>query len=187
MIKEIINSLRKISSTTDNTLIVVSLYRHHHHHYHHYSSFSSSSYLYEKILLPRFDKCIEITNSKKGKVNNLLDIRIRNHKNHHNDGISKNSCRRFSLSERDLMQLILPTRWFLLIGITIPSFRIISIVNKNKWTSFWNLLTYQKIERYFLVFFSFYINTIQHDLIVTTSVIITSTTIPVRRLCILYW
>ena len=104
MIKEIINSLRKISSTINNTLIVVSLYRHHH-----YSSFSSS-YLYEKILLPRFDKCIEITNSKKEKVNNLLDIRIRNHKNHHNDGISKNSCRRFSLSERDLMQLILPTR-----------------------------------------------------------------------------
>jgi DNA-directed RNA polymerase subunit N (RpoN/RPB10) len=105
MIKEIINSLRKISSTTNNTLIVVSLCRHHH-----YSSFSSS-YLYEKILLPRFDKCIEITNSKKKKVNNVLDIRIRNHKNHHhNDGISKNSCRRFSLSERDLIQLILPTR-----------------------------------------------------------------------------
>src|SRR5918994_690674 len=102
MIKEIINSLRKISITTHNTLIVVSLYRHRH-----YSSFSSS-YLYEKILLPRFDKCIEITNNKKEKVNNLLDIRIRNHKNHHNDGISKNSCRRFSLSERDLMQLILP-------------------------------------------------------------------------------
>ncbi|HEX5892516.1 MAG TPA: hypothetical protein VFY41_06615 [Nitrososphaeraceae archaeon] len=106
MIKEIINSLRKISSTTNNTLIVVSLYRYHHHHY---SSFSSS-YLYEKILLPRFDKCIEITNSKKEKVNNVLDISIRNHKNHHNEGISKNSCRRFSLSERDLIQLILPTR-----------------------------------------------------------------------------
>jgi hypothetical protein len=42
MIKEIIDSLRKISTTTNNTLIVVSLYRHHHHHY---SSFSSS-YLY---------------------------------------------------------------------------------------------------------------------------------------------
>ena len=106
MIKEIINSLRKISTTTNNTLIVVSLYRHHHHYY---SSFSSS-YLYEKILLPRFDKCIEITNNKKEKVNNVLDIKIRNHKNHHNDGISKNSSRRFSLSERDLMQLIPPTR-----------------------------------------------------------------------------
>ncbi|HZB99726.1 MAG TPA: hypothetical protein VE226_06905 [Nitrososphaeraceae archaeon] len=106
MIKEIINSLRKISSTTNNTLIVVSLYRHHHHHY---SSFSSS-YLYEKILLPRFDKYIELTNNRKEKVNNLLDIRIRNHKNHHNNGISKNSSRRFSLSERDLMQLIPPTR-----------------------------------------------------------------------------
>ena len=108
MIKEIINSLRKISSTaTNNTLIVVSLYRHHHHHY---SSFSSS-YLYEKILLPRFDKCIEITNNKKEKVNNVLDIKIRKHKNHHSDGISKNSSsRRFSLSERNLMQLIPPTR-----------------------------------------------------------------------------
>jgi hypothetical protein len=108
MIKEIIDSLRKISTTTNNTLIVVSLYRHHHHHY---SSFSLS-YLYEKILLPRFDKCIEITNKKKKKkVNNVLDIKICNHKNrHHNDGISKNSSRRFSLSERDLMQLISPTR-----------------------------------------------------------------------------
>ena len=108
MIKEIINSLRKISSTTNNTLIVVSLYRHHHHH--HYSSFPPS-YLYEKILLPRFDKCIEITNNKEEKVNNVLDIKTRNHKNHHNEGISKNSSRRrFSLPERDLMQLILSTR-----------------------------------------------------------------------------
>ena len=106
MIKEIINSLRKISTTTNNTLIVVSLYRHHHHHY---SSFSSY-YLYEKILLPRFDKCIEITNNKKKKVNNVLDIKIRSHKNHHSNGISKNSSRRISLPERDLMQLILPTR-----------------------------------------------------------------------------
>jgi hypothetical protein len=106
MIKEIINSLRKISTTTNNTLIVVSLYRHHHHHY---SSFSSY-YLYEKILLPRFDKCIEITNNKKKKVNNVLDIKIRSHNNHHSDGISKNSSRRISLPERDLMQLILSTR-----------------------------------------------------------------------------
>jgi hypothetical protein len=106
MIKEIIDSLRKISTATNNTLIVVSLYRHHHHHY---SSFSSS-YLYEKILLPRFDKCIEITNKKKKKVNNVLDIKIRNHKSHHSDGISKNNSRIFSLSERDLMQLIPPTR-----------------------------------------------------------------------------
>jgi hypothetical protein len=108
MIKEIIDSLRKISTATNNTLIVVSLYRHHHHHY----SYFSSSYLYEKILLPRFDKCIEITkNKKKEKVNNVLDIKIRNHKNrHHNDGISKNNSRRFSLSERDLMQLTPPTR-----------------------------------------------------------------------------
>ena len=102
MIKEIINSLRKISTTTNNTLIVVSLYRHHHHYY---SSFSSS-YLYEKILLPRFDKCIEITNNKKEKVNNVLDIKICNHKNDNNDGISKNSRRRFSLPERDLLQLL---------------------------------------------------------------------------------
>ena len=109
MIKEIINSLKKISTTTNNTLIVVSLYRHHHHH--HYSSFPPS-YLYEKILLPRFDKCIEITNNKEEKVNNVLDIKTRNHKNHHNEGISKNSSRRrrFSLPERDLMQLILSTR-----------------------------------------------------------------------------
>jgi hypothetical protein len=45
-------------------------------------------------------------------------------------------------------------------------------------------LTYQKIERYLMICFSFHINTIQHDLIVTTGVIITSTTIPERWLCI---
>jgi hypothetical protein len=35
-----------------------------------------------------------------------------------------------------------------------------------------------------VICFSFHINTIQHDLIVTTGVIITSTTIPERWLCI---
>jgi hypothetical protein len=47
-------------------------------------------------------------------------------------------------------------------------------------------LTYHKIERYLVICFSFHINTIQHDLIVTTGVIITSTTIPERWLCIFY-
>jgi hypothetical protein len=36
------------------------------------------------------------------------------------------------LSERNLMQLIPPTRWFLLMGRTIPSFRIVSQYNGGK-------------------------------------------------------
>ncbi|HEX7207871.1 MAG TPA: hypothetical protein VF233_06785 [Nitrososphaeraceae archaeon] len=102
---------------------MVSLY-HHHHHY--YSSFSSS-YLYEKILLTRFDKCIEITNNKKEKVNNVLDIKIRNHKNHNNDGISKNSSRRFSLPERDLLQLLTSRSVYYMDRIT-PSFRMATMM-----------------------------------------------------------
>jgi hypothetical protein len=106
MIKEIINSIIK-NIINNKQHLNCGIFVPSSHHY--YSSFSSS-YLYEKILLPRFDKCIEITNNKKEKVNNVLDIKIRNHKNHNNDGISKNSSRRFSLPERDLMQLIPPTR-----------------------------------------------------------------------------
>ncbi len=109
MIKEIINSLRKISTTTNNTLIVVSLYRHHtttillflHHIHMKKSSFQDLT----NVLKLQTIKKVTIK-----KVNNVLDIKIRNHKNHHNDGISKNSSRRFSLPERDLMQLIPPTR-----------------------------------------------------------------------------
>jgi hypothetical protein len=68
LIKEIINSIRK---TLDNTLVVVSFQ----HHYHH------QSYAYDKILLPRFDKCIEITsNSDK---NSLLDVKVYNNNNNY--------------------------------------------------------------------------------------------------------
>ncbi len=102
MIKEIINSIIKISSITNNTLIVVSLYHHHittillflHHIYMKKSSFQDLT------------NVLKLQTIKKEKVNNVLDIKIRNHKNHNNDGISKNSRRRFSLPERDLLQLL---------------------------------------------------------------------------------
>ena len=81
MIKEIINSIIKISSITNNTLIVVSLYHHHittillflHHIYMKKSSFQDLT------------NVLKLQTIK--KVNNVLDIKICNHKNHNNDGI----------------------------------------------------------------------------------------------------
>jgi hypothetical protein len=43
---------------------------------------------------------LKLQTIKKEKVNNVLDIKICNHKNHNNDGISKNSRRRFSLPRK---------------------------------------------------------------------------------------
>ena|SRR5919109_241204 len=65
LIKEITNSIRK---TLDNTLIVVSFQ----HQYNH------KSYAYHKMLLPRFDKHIEITRNNSSCKINLLDVKIHN-------------------------------------------------------------------------------------------------------------
>ena len=83
LIKEIINSIRK---TLENTLVVVSLHRHH------------KSYAYDKILLPRFDKRIEITRNNNDSKVNLLDVKLYNN-------YSKDCNRFLLLQERDL-QLI---------------------------------------------------------------------------------
>jgi hypothetical protein len=84
LIKEITNSFKK---TLDNTLVVVSFQKQHH----------SKSYVYTKILLPRFDKRIEITNNNNSKMN-LLNIKV--YKNY-----SKYCNRLLLLQEKDL-QLI---------------------------------------------------------------------------------
>ncbi len=89
LIKEIINSIRKIS-TTNNALVVVSLYYSSRHNY-------SSSFIYDKLILPRFDKCIEITNRKEEKFNNLLNVKLCN-----NNHPSSKDIKRFLLLERDL-------------------------------------------------------------------------------------
>jgi hypothetical protein len=62
LIKEIASSLRKMSK--DRFIIV---------------SFAHCNMEYKKLLLPVFDKCIEITNNMS---NNILQIEINNHNNH---------------------------------------------------------------------------------------------------------
>jgi len=87
LIKEIINSVRK---TLANTLVVASFQPQH-----------NKSYAYDKILLPRFDKRIEITKNKDSSSGssdkiNLLDVKV--YGNNH----SKDFSRSLLLQERDL-------------------------------------------------------------------------------------
>jgi hypothetical protein len=91
LIKEIINSIKK---TLDKTLVVVSFQQQHNNH----KSYAE----YDKILLPRFDKRIEITRNN-NSINDssnikLLDVKIYNK--------SKNCSIPLLLEERDL--LIIP-------------------------------------------------------------------------------
>ena len=89
LIKEIINSIKK---TLDNTLVVVSFQSNDHHR---------KSYAYDKILLPRFDKRIEIINNSDSKIN-LLDVKVYNNK------YTKNCSRSLVLEERDLLIISAP-------------------------------------------------------------------------------
>ena len=88
LLKEIVNSIKK---TLESNLVVVSFQRPQQH---------NTSYAYHKILLPRFDKRIEIANnnSRSSKIN-LLDVKVYN-------SHSKDCIRSLLLEERDLLQII---------------------------------------------------------------------------------
>lgn len=90
LIKEIIYSIKK----NENTLVVVSFQQQQQH--------QNKSYAYDKILLPRFDKRIEITNNNRNGNINILDVKIYNNNYNH----SKDCNRSLLLKERDL--LIIP-------------------------------------------------------------------------------
>ncbi len=101
LINEITSSITK-SRTLEGVLVIVSL-----HFvdtaYHHNNKPATS---YNKTILPRFHKCIEIMNSHKNR-NKMIDIKIRNdcstrNKNTTNDfhNHEKVSC---SIKERDLL------------------------------------------------------------------------------------
>ncbi|MDQ3869867.1 MAG: hypothetical protein M3250_09985 [Thermoproteota archaeon] len=89
LIKEIINSIRK---TLDNILVIVSFQQQHNDRHHH------KLYGYHKILLPRFDKRIEITNNNT-KIN-LLDLKV------YNNNYSKKNCNRSLLLEETDLQIV---------------------------------------------------------------------------------
>jgi hypothetical protein len=100
LIDEIVDSITK-SRALEDVLVIVSL------------SYVGSAYhhndkpaiLYNKIILPRFDKCIEIMNNPENR-NNIVDIKIRNNSVRGNKNTSNdfhNHKVSFSIKERDLL------------------------------------------------------------------------------------
>jgi len=103
LINKIVNSITN-SMTLEDVLVVVSIpCKHDAYHYHRNDK---PALQYNKTILPRFDKCIEIMNSHEDR-NKMIDIKIRNNctrdKNTTNDFHNhKVSC---SIKERDLLIL----------------------------------------------------------------------------------
>jgi hypothetical protein len=110
LINEIVNSITTKSRTLEDVLAVVSLssvassaYNHHHHN-------DKPSKLYNnKMVLPRFSECIEITNSRNNK-NKMIDVKIRNNSCSNVRRNKKNTTNDlhelfFSIKERDLLTL----------------------------------------------------------------------------------
>ncbi len=105
LINEIINSVTK-SRMLEDVLVIVSLplvdsaYRQN----------NKAAISYNKIIIPRFDKSIEIMNSHENK-NKMIDIKIRNdctrHKNTMNDF---HYDKLLSINERDLLTVSAPTK-----------------------------------------------------------------------------
>ena len=101
LINQIINSITK-SRVLEDVLVIASL-PFVGSEYHHNNDQPAMSY--NKTILPRFDKCIEIINSHENR-NKMIDMRIRNYcsrrnKNTTNDFHNyKMSC---SIKERDLL------------------------------------------------------------------------------------
>ena len=101
LINEVVNSITK-SKALEDVLVVLSLplvgSAYHHN--------DQPAISYNKTIIPRFDKCIEIMNSHENR-SNMIDIKIRNNcrrnKNTTND--FHNSC---SIKERDLMTVSSP-------------------------------------------------------------------------------
>jgi hypothetical protein len=82
LINEIVSSIITKSRALEYVLAVVSLpsvasgaYNHHHHH--HNNNDKPSKLYNNKMVLPRFSECIEITNSRNNK-NKMIDVKIRN-------------------------------------------------------------------------------------------------------------
>jgi hypothetical protein len=105
LINEIANSITK-SRMLEDVLVIVSLplvgsaYRQN----------NKAAISYNKTIIPRFDKCIEIMNSHENK-NNMIDIKIRNdctrNKNTMNDF---HYSKLLSINERDLLRVSSPTK-----------------------------------------------------------------------------
>ena len=99
LINELVNTITK-SRALEDALVIVSL------------PFVSSSYnhsdksfmSYNKTIVPRFDKCIEITNSHENR-NKMIDIRIRNDctRNKYTIDDFRNHKVSCSIKERDLL------------------------------------------------------------------------------------
>jgi hypothetical protein len=106
LINELVNSITK-SRALEGVLVVVSLSYEHSGAYHRHNN-NKPSMSYNRTILPRFDKYIEIMNGK-DKKSKMIDLKIRNDnrriKNTTNDFHNGNLL---SINKRDLMTVSAP-------------------------------------------------------------------------------
>jgi hypothetical protein len=103
LINEIVNSITK-TRVLEDVLVIVS-----------YSSSEDKAYPYNnksallcnKTILPRFNKCLEITNNDDEKNNNMINIKIRNNSNKirriKNTDNHFHDSKLLSINQRDLL------------------------------------------------------------------------------------
>ena len=108
LINGIVRSITK-SKALEDVIVVVSIpykhgaYHHHHHHHHHHND--KPALQYNKSILPRFDKCIEIMNSHENR-NKMIDIKMRNNctrNKNTTDDFHNHKKVSYSIKERDLL------------------------------------------------------------------------------------
>jgi hypothetical protein len=80
LINEIINSITKTRAFKEDVLVIISSVPYGEDSLHQYDDKSAT--LYNKIILPRFDKCIEILNNNDNNENenDMIDVKIRSSK-----------------------------------------------------------------------------------------------------------
>ena len=81
LINEIVNSITTKSRALEDVLVIMSLPYSYGDEYYHNNKKPSMSY--NRTILPRFDKCIELMNSKDNK-NKMIDIKIKDNKYNNN-------------------------------------------------------------------------------------------------------
>jgi hypothetical protein len=110
LINQIVNSITR-SKALEDVLVVVSLPSLDRAYHHSIDKRSISSSSYNKIILPRFNKCIEIMDSHENR-NNMIDVKVRTNNCIRNRNTTNDfhNGKLLSINKRDLLTVSAPTK-----------------------------------------------------------------------------